>query len=184
MLEFGPTTCTLTGAEVEPPGSGLTTVTGTVPTCASVGVPTATSCVGAMNVVLSPIVPRFTMDAGVKPVPFTVSTKAVFAVRVVGVTLVITGVAFSSVTVALPDRVGSSTLVAVTVTVFGVGRVSGAVNVPFAAIVPVVEVPPATPLTDQVTLRFRPPVTMAVNACVWPRRTMAVAGITVTATPP
>ena len=67
------------------------------------------------------------MDPGVKPVPFTVITNTVFAVNVVGVTLVITGIAFSSVTVALPDRVGSSTLVAVTVTVFGVGKLRGAV---------------------------------------------------------
>ena len=72
ILEFGPTTCTLNGAEVEPPGSGLTTVTGTVPTCASVGVPTAINCVGAMKVVLSGTVPRFTMEPGVNPVPFTV----------------------------------------------------------------------------------------------------------------
>ena len=48
ILEFGPTTYTSNGAVVEPPGSGLTTVTGTVPTCASVGVPTAINCVGAI----------------------------------------------------------------------------------------------------------------------------------------
>src|SRR5215469_16676600 len=80
ILEFGPTTCTLNGAEVDPPGSGFTTVTGTVPTWVTVGVPTATNCVGAMNVVLSDTVPRFTMDPGVKPVPFAVSSNAVFAV--------------------------------------------------------------------------------------------------------
>jgi glutamate dehydrogenase/leucine dehydrogenase len=45
----------------------------------------------------------------------------------VGVTLLITGMGFSNVTVALLDRVGSSTLVAVTVTVLGVGNVRGAV---------------------------------------------------------
>jgi len=56
-----------------------------------------------------------------------VISNCVFAVSVVGVTLLITGIAFSRVTVALLDRVGSSTLVAVTVTVFGAGKVSGAV---------------------------------------------------------
>jgi hypothetical protein len=73
------------------------------------------------------MVPRFTMEPGVNPVPFTVISNTVFAVYVVGVTLVITGIGFSSVTVALLDFVGSSTLVAVTVTVFGVGKVRGAV---------------------------------------------------------
>src|SRR5215469_6424482 len=153
MLEFGPTTCTLNGAEVEPPGSGLTTVTGAVPTCASVGVPTAINCVGAIKVVLNCTVPRFTMDPAVKPVPFTVISDCTFAVRIVGVTLLMTGIGFSSVTVALPDFVGSSTLVAVTVTVLGVGKVRGPVYAPFAAIVPVVALPPATPLTVHVTLR-------------------------------
>jgi hypothetical protein len=67
------------------------------------------------------------MEPGVKPVPFTVSSTCVLAVSVVGVTLLITGMGFSRVTVALSDFVGSSTLVAVTVTVFGVGKVRGAV---------------------------------------------------------
>ena len=165
IFEFGPITCTLNGAEVEPPGSGLITVTGNVPTCASVGVPTATNCVGAMKVVLSAMVPRFTMDPGVKPVPLTVISNCVFAVSIVGVTLLITGIAFSRVAVALSDRVGSSTLVAVTVTVFGVGKVRGAVYVPFAAMVPIVELPPATPFTVQVTLGSKAPVTVAVKTC-------------------
>jgi hypothetical protein len=67
------------------------------------------------------------MEVGMNPVPFTVISNCVPAVYVVGATLLITGIAFSSVTVALLDRVGSSTLVAVTVTVFGVGKVRGAV---------------------------------------------------------
>ena len=102
-------------------------MTGSVPTCASVGVPTATNCVGAMKVVLSAMAPRFTMDPGVKPVPLTVISNCLIAVSIVGVTLLITGIAFSSVTVALSDRVGSSTLVAITVTVLRVGKVRGAV---------------------------------------------------------
>src|SRR5579863_5677468 len=128
MFEFGPTTWTLNGAEVEPPGSGLTTVIGTAaPTCANVGVPTASNCVGAMNVVESGVVPRFTVDPGVKPVPFTVIANCMLTVRMVGVTPLITGRGFSSVIVALADLVGSSTLVAVRVMVLGVGKVSGAV---------------------------------------------------------
>src|SRR5579872_971166 len=50
--------------------------------------------------------------------------------------------------------------------------------------VPIVELPPATPFTVQVTLGSRAPVTVAVNACGLPVRTMAVAGATTTATPP
>src|SRR5580692_2068271 len=50
--------------------------------------------------------------------------------------------------------------------------------------VPIVELPPAMPFTVQVALRFTAPVTMAVKACRLPVRTVAVAGITTTATPP
>jgi predicted enzyme related to lactoylglutathione lyase len=51
-------------------------------------------------------------------------------------------------------------------------------------IVPIVELPPATAFTCQVTLEFELPLTCAVNVCVAPRRTLAALGETVTVTPP
>src|SRR5580698_2316619 len=109
MFEFGPTTCTLNGAEVAPPGLGFTTVIGTaLPTCPSVGVPVASNCVGAMYVVASGAPARSTVDVGRKPVPLIVISNCMLTVR-------------------LADFVGSSTEVAVTVTVSGLGSVRGAV---------------------------------------------------------
>jgi hypothetical protein len=55
---------------------------------------------------------------------------------------------------------------AVTVTVLGVGKAAGAVYRPAAEIVPVVEFPPVTPLTCQVTAVFVVFVTVAVNCNV------------------
>ena len=128
MFEFGPTTCTLNGAEVAPPGLGFTTVIGTaLPTCPSVGVPVASNCVGAMYVVASGAPASLTVDVGRKPVPLIVISNCMLTVRMAGVTPVITGIGFSTVTVTLADFVGSSTEVAVTVTVSGLGSVRGAV---------------------------------------------------------
>jgi hypothetical protein len=45
-------------------------------------------------------------------------------------------------------------MVAVTVIVFGVGRMAGAVYIPFASIVPTVALPPTIEFTDQVTPLF------------------------------
>src|SRR5487761_1031558 len=44
------------------------------------------------------------------------------------------------------------------------------------------EFPPTAPLTLQFTALELAPVTVAVNCCVWPRGTEAVAGCTVTVT--
>ena len=116
------------------------------------------------------------------PLPFNVSEKAPGAI-VVGLTDVSTGTGFSSVTAPFPDLVVSAALVAVTVIVLGVGKFDGAVYKPVASIVPVAVFPPAAAFTDHVTLVFAFPVTAAVNACVAPARTIAVAGATVTTTP-
>jgi hypothetical protein len=116
------------------------------------------------------------------PLPFNVSEKAPGAI-VVGLTDVSTGTGFSSVTAPFPDLVASAALVAVTVIVLGVGKLAGAVYKPVASIVPVAAFPPAAAFTDHVTLVFAFPVTAAVNACVAPARTIAVAGATVTTTP-
>jgi len=48
--------------------------------------------------------------------------------------------------------------------------------------VPAMEFPPAMPLTLQFTAFKLAPVTLAVNCCVWPSGTDAVAGCTVTVT--
>jgi hypothetical protein len=82
--------------------------------------------------------------------------------------------------VALPFFVASSVLVAVTVMVFGVGKLAGAVYIPFASIVPTVEFPPATEFTDHVTLLFAIPLTVAAKASFDPARIVGVAGVTVT----
>jgi hypothetical protein len=72
--------------------------------------------------------------------------------------------------------------VAVTVTLDGDGKDCGAVYRPEEETVPVTEFPPATPLTLQFTALELAPVTVAVNCCVWPSGTDAVAGCTVTVT--
>jgi len=79
-----------------------------------------------------------------------------------------------TVTVALPDLVGSATLVAVTVTVCEVVTVDGAVYSPA-----VLRVPTAG-LNDQFTAVFVVPVTVAVNCCVCEAVRSAVAGETET----
>jgi hypothetical protein len=77
-------------------------------------------------------------------------------------------------------------LVAVTVTVFGVGKLAGAVYIPFASIVPTVAFPPAVEFTDHVTLLLvlalllALPLTVAAKASFAPARIVAVAGVTVT----
>jgi hypothetical protein len=81
-----------------------------------------------------------------------------------------------TVTVAVPDFVGSACDVAVTVTCDGFGAVAGAVYNPAAEIVPFAVPPP----TLQVTAVFEVPDTVAVNCCVPPAVTVAVAGETAT----
>lgn len=54
---------------------------------------------------------------------------------------------------------------------------------PAVEIVPTLELPPAIPLTVQVTAVFDVPVTLAVNCCVCPRNTEAVEGVTLAVTP-
>src|SRR5215471_17603806 len=81
-------------------------------------------------------------------------------------------------TVAESDFVGSFLLVAVTVALAFCATV-GAVKLPFASIVPVVEVPPGIPFTPQVTPDVSP-ITVAVNVMVWAEPTNAGFGETET----
>ena len=70
--------------------------------------------------------------------------------KVVGLTLLIDGAGFHSVTALDALTLESCTDVTLTVTVFGFGKLAGAVYAP-ALIVPVAAEPPATLLTAQVT---------------------------------
>jgi hypothetical protein len=86
-------------------------------------------------------------------------------------------VAAVTVTLADPDFVASACEIAVTVTVAGFGTVAGAVYIPPLEILPFA----VPPLTLQVTAVFDVPVTVAMNCCVLPVVTVAVAGTTETA---
>ena len=66
------------------------------------------------------------------------------------------------------------------VTVAGEGAVAGAVYRPELDTAPTVALPPAAPLTDQVTLVLEEPVTVAENCCVFPACTEADVGATET----
>ena len=86
------------------------------------------------------------------------------------------------VTIELANFVSSATLVAVTVTVEGVGTAAGAVYSavvePVDTIVPNVTFPPAAPFTDHVTsaLSLPLPVTVTENSCPPPAATLALGG--------
>src|SRR5579864_5896260 len=84
------------------------------------------------------------------------------------------------VAVAVADLLASATLVAVTCATVDAGRSAGAVYTPAALIVPLAAVPPATPLTLQVTLVLLEFVTVATNVCEAPSTTDALPGVTVT----
>ena len=83
------------------------------------------------------------------------------------------GIGLSTSTITLPLIDESLVLTAVTVTEFGLGSVAGAEYTPEPLIVPVVALPPAMLLTDQLTSLFGAPVTVAENDCVAPMRTFA-----------
>jgi hypothetical protein len=64
--------------DVPPPGAGFVTVTFTFPDVAISGaVIAAVTCVALTNVVVTAVPLKFTTDVETKPVPFTVSVKAV-----------------------------------------------------------------------------------------------------------
>jgi hypothetical protein len=86
------------------------------------------------------------------------------------------GTGFTIVTGAVADCVGSATLAAVTVTVFGTGSALGAVYNPVLLITPTFAFPPAAPFTDHETPEALP-LTVAEN-CTWPlSTTCAVDGV-------
>ncbi len=97
-----------------------------------------------------------------------------------GDTAVTVGTGFSSEIMLLPERVLSETEVASMLTEAGLGRAVGAVYTPVALILPTVASPPAVPFTDHVTDWSITFLMLALNCCVSPERTLAVAGVTVT----
>src|SRR5881397_1699533 len=80
-------------------------------------------------------------------------------------------------TVAVPNRVLSATLVAVTVTVCALDIVDGAVYSPFTIV-------PVCGFIDHVTAVLLVPVTAAVNCCDWEACRLTADGLTLTAIPP
>src|SRR6266849_6938032 len=82
--------------------------------------------------------------------------------------------------VPVPDLVESAWLVAVTCTVAGEERATGAVYTPADVIVPSVAFPPGTPLTLQVTVVSVVFVIVATNVTWFPRTTDPFAGVKVT----
>jgi len=137
--------------------------------------------VAEMNVVASGEPPSNTWAPLTKPLPLTLSTKLPVASEV-GRIAPSAGTGLSNVTVALPTALESAALTERTVTVFGLGRLAGAVYVPDALIVPMDALPPVTPFTCQLTAVFEDPLTVAPNACVAIARTLAEFGEIVTAT--
>ena len=87
-----------------------------------------------------------------------------------------TGIGFSNVTVMLAEIFESAALTALTVAVFGLGRLAGDVYIPAELIAPVTALPPLAPFTNQFTEIFAEPVTDALNCWEAPNRTLAEVG--------
>jgi len=143
-------TFSVTPADVTAPGSGFFTVTVTLPIWLLEAVPVAFSCVDETRVVVSAVEPKFTVALGAKCDPFTVMLNEPTDTAA-GLIEEISGAGFKSVTLMLAVFVLSAFIVAPMVTVFGEVGNSGAVKSPLELIVPVVGLPPATPLTAQNT---------------------------------
>jgi hypothetical protein len=172
-------TCKFCDAEVALLGLEFITATANVP--ADDWLPAAVSCVDDMKVVASGAPARSTCAPLTNPLPFTAIANAPAGTDV-GAMLASTGTGFCTVTALLPVAVASAELTARTVTVLELGTVAGATYMPDELIVPVAAVPFATPFTCQVTAVFDDPATAALNDCVAPARTFALAGETVTVT--
>jgi len=111
------------------------------------------------------------------------STEAAIGLSAISTSLAI-------VTTEVADFVASASLVAVTCTAVAdapaamapavVGRSAGAVYTPSAVIVPLAAVPPGTPFTAHITLVLLVFATVAAKVCLFPRNTVALAGVTLT----
>jgi hypothetical protein len=134
-------------------------------------VPVAASWVLETNVVERSEPPNDTLAPLTKALPEIVSEMGPTE-NCNGETLEICGTGFQSVTTLELVTDWFDVSAASMVTVFAVGTVAGAVYFPVVSMVPVVVLPPITPLTVQV----RGAVDEAVNFCVAPARTFAALG--------
>lgn len=173
-------TCKFSEPEVALPGLGSTTDTENVP--AEGALPVAVSCVTDRKVVASAEPASITCAPLTKLLPFTVIAKLPEGTDA-GEMLVSTGAGFQSVTVLLPDAEAFAALTAVMVTSLELGMLPGAVYTPEELIKPLAALPPVTPFTCQLTDVFDVPLTVALNDCVAPARTLTVPGETETVTP-
>ena len=94
-----------------------------------------------------------------------------------------TAISLATVTIDADFLEPSTTLAACTEIVAGIGKMAGAVYTPPESIVPTAAFPPGIPFTFQVTELLDEWATVAVNVCLFPSRTDAVAGATVTVMP-
>lgn len=130
--------------------------------------------------VLTKVVVRGTPDS-VTCAPLTKLLPVIVRVKlpaftVDGLTLLKIGVGLSSATDALALAAVLTVLTAVTVTLFGVGKVCGATYSPPELMVPIVEFPPATPFTDQIAVELLVPLAVTLNCCAPAARTLALLG--------
>jgi hypothetical protein len=99
-----------------------------------------------------------------------------------GLTLLKIGVELSSVIAALALAAVLTVLTAETVTLFGVGKVWGAMYIPPELMVPSAKFPPAMPFTDQITVELLVPLTVTLNCCAPRSRTLALPGVILSCT--
>jgi hypothetical protein len=119
-----PFTCRLTPLEVLLPGAGFDTVTAKLPPDATL--PVAVSCVAETKVVVSAVPPRRTWALDTNLLPVTVREKLPVPM-LAGLMPISAGVGFMSVTALEPLAELDAELVALIVTVLGLGRDAGAV---------------------------------------------------------
>ena len=128
-------------------------------------VPVAVNCVEEIHVVSKLLDPKVTVAPSAKCAPLIVKEKAPTGIDI-GVTVLMTGVGFCSVTVLEPDLLLLLVSTAVTVMVLGVEGNSGALNNPVEEIVPIAAFPPLIPFTVQVSAGLEPSLVLAVNCWV------------------
>lgn len=175
------TTFAVTAEDVAAPGSGFRTTMLTVPICKTEAVPEICNSVGETYVVVTVCPPNVTVELLTKPLPVSARPNAPVGIAA-GATEFRMGIGFWRVTTLLADFDVSPVIVAVTVMLFDVGRVVGAVYIPLVSIVPTSALPPVIEFTDHVTLWLALALSLIVtsNVSVAPARTVAVPGVKVT----
>ncbi|MFQ5683620.1 MAG: hypothetical protein ACE5HC_10155 [Candidatus Binatia bacterium] len=175
VVETTPTDRTVNILEelVPPPGGGVDTAKWKVPELASrPDGRLAVSSVALTKLVARLVPAAVTVDCLAKPLPATViAISDDPTIAVAGEITSILGFGLKTLTVAEPEDPGSFTLVAVTVTMLGIGGMSGAVYKPVSLTVPTFALPPLVLFTDQVT----PPLLTPETENCWVEPTVRVA---------